>query len=172
MKTKRIHYLVGSTFLATSLLIGGTAFAHKDKQGGYEEGGYGKGGYGCQEHRGWFMGKHRGGGGPMGHFKHTLHKLDLTEQQEEEIDTLFDNSRSDFRELRDEMMDQREEFHDLVSADKYNAKKIEAAADAQSKLVKRMMIQGAKLKSDIHAILTPEQREEAKKYKRRFGKHF
>lgn len=164
MKTKRLHYLVGSTFLATSLLIGGTAFAHKDKQGGYEEGGYGKGGYGCQEHR--------GGGGPMGHFKHTLHKLDLTDQQEDEIDTLFDNSRSDFRDLRDEMMDQREEFHDLVSADKYSAKKIEAAADAQSKLIKQMMVRGAKLKSDIHSILTPEQREEAKKYQRRFGKHF
>lgn len=167
MKTKRRYYLVGSALLASSLLIGGTALAHKDRDGGYEGGGYG-----CKEHRGWFMGKRHGGGGPMGHLKHTLHKLDLTEQQEDEIDALFDNSRADFRDLRDKMMDQRDEFHDLVSADKYNAKKIEAAADAQSKLMKRMMLQGAKLKSDIHAILTPEQREEAKKHHRRFGKHF
>ena len=125
----------------------------------------------CQQERGWFKGK-RHHGGPIGRIKHALHKLDLSDEQRDQVYVVIDEARPKFRDLMKDMRDQRKSFHELAMADDIDNRKIETAANAQSELMKRMMLEGAQVRADIFKVLTPEQREQVKKQMEKRRRYF
>lgn len=148
----KTRHLCATSLLAACLSIGGPAFAHGGGDMDYRGD--------CEHKRGWFKGKHHGG--PMGRIKHMIHHLDLSDEQRDQVYAVMDEARPKFRGLMDEMREQRKSFRDLAIADEFDPKDAEAAAEAQSELMKQMMLTGAQVKADIFEILTPEQREEVK----------
>jgi Spy/CpxP family protein refolding chaperone len=86
-------------------------------------------------------------------------RLDLTDEQRDRIGKIIDEMRPRLRENGFAMMDNREEVYELMQEDKVNDKKLRSLTRKQGDLVADMMYMHLKMRSDIHAVLTDEQRE-------------
>lgn len=137
------------SLLTVSLLFTNPVFAH--------------GGMGYDSERphqkSMFRGKHHKGG-PLGYVKHIMRSLELSDQQREDIEQVVEEARPGFTEIMEAMRSQRQEIHELVTADSTDMAAIEAAAEAQSQLMKQMIIEGAQTKTAIFQILTKDQRNQ------------
>ena len=150
---KHTRHLCSMSLLATILCFSSPIFAQGNMDGKPD----------CGHERGWFKGK-RHDGGPIGHFKHMLNRLELSDKQHEEIKSIIDNATPGFRDLMTEMKNQKTAMHELTLQDDFNPEAIGAAADSQAQLMKKMMLTSAQLKGDIFAKLTPEQRKDLKQH--------
>ena len=141
--------LCHTSVLAALLCLSSPSFAHGhmgDKPG-------------CGHERSWFKGKDHG---PAGHLKHMLKRLDLSDQQREQLNTLFDAQAPKFRDLMTSMREQRQSLHELAMQDNFSPEQVASAADAQAQLMKQMILTGAELRAAAFELLTPEQREQVK----------
>ena len=87
--------------------------------------------------------------------------LDLSKDQRAKVRAIVDKSTPKTRELRDKIAENRTQLHALMLQDKPKDADIRKLADEKGKLVAEMIVQRTKVKSEIHAVLTPEQREKA-----------
>lgn len=88
-----------------------------------------------------------------------LRALGLTEDQQ---DRIFDIVHAQVAAQRERMKAARaahEQLRELVKADRFDAQKARALADAQAKAMSDMMVARAETESRIRALLTPEQRQ-------------
>ena len=144
--------------LATTLGMGGVAMAR-----GYGDH-YGMGG--CKA--GMFGMK--GGRHNKGVFsERMIKKLDLNEKQTKQVRAIVDQSRDKFRDIKDDMRDNRRELFDMVSNGKVNKSKARKLADAQGKHMADMIMLRISTKADIYQVLTPEQREKANELRDTYG---
>ncbi len=146
----KIGYLSTLSLLAISLLIVNPASAHPGGKGFDSE---------RPQSQGMFRDKHHRGG-PLGYVKHIMRSLDLSDEQKEQIDQIVESAQPAMSETVDEMRLQRQKIHALVSAETFDREQIEVAAEAQSQLMKRMIVEGAEIKASIFEILTSDQRDQ------------
>ena len=87
--------------------------------------------------------------------------LDLTEEQKGQLETLLNQQYQDKQELREKMQASREAMREARNAETFNEADFRAKAAVQAELKTDMMVEHAKLKQQIRALLTPEQQEKA-----------
>ena len=119
---------------------------------------------------GGHMGMHGFGHGGMGtkDILRMAERLDLTQAQRDRIGKIIDDARPKLRKNAFEMMDNRKEIHALMQQDKMDDKKLRTLTRRQGELMADEMYLQMKMRSDIHAVLTDEQREKLKGFKGRF----
>ena len=105
----------------------------------------------------------RGGpGGPFGMGAFALRGLDLTDAQRDQVKAIMESHRDEQRAIGDRMQAARKALHEAIAADSFDEAAIRAkAADIGAVEADAAVLQ-AKIKSEVVAILTPEQLKKAK----------
>ncbi|MBN1957067.1 MAG: Spy/CpxP family protein refolding chaperone [Desulfuromonadales bacterium] len=89
--------------------------------------------------------------------------LDLSEKQKDQIEDLHEKHWQERQAMRAEMQASRDELREDKFDRDFNEKEFRAKAEKHAQLKTEMMVQKAKHKQDIMAVLTPEQQEKAAK---------
>lgn len=151
MKRNKLSTLAITALVTGTLLAGGHALA-KDKEG-------------CDRDRGWGMhegmkgGMHHGGGMGM------VRGLDLTAEQKKAMIDIDEKYEDDFKSAHQQMRESRKALREGMHTGEYGnsdevAAAVEPAAEAQAQAMKKMVMLRAQQHSEVHNLLTPEQREE------------
>lgn len=109
--------------------------------------------------RGPGYGHFRGADSPM--HERVLDQLDLTDDQRGQIDQLMADHRTAMKDRREQMRDRRMAMRDLIHADEFDEAAIRDAAMAIAEAEADVAVERARLRHEIHALLTPEQQEKA-----------
>lgn len=107
-------------------------------------------------------GHHRGGHGMM------LRGLDLTDEQKAQVKTIMQSSRESSKPLREQMKANRQKLQTLSDSGNFDQAQVQALADEQGRLTAQMIVEKEKVKSQISAILTAEQKAKAAEMKAQF----
>ena len=95
-----------------------------------------------------------------------VERLDLTKEQRDKVRAIVDKSRPQTRELRDKFSENRKQLQTLTQLGTVKESEIRKLADIQGKLMADMIVQRSKVRGEVNAVLTPEQRE---KMQQQFG---
>jgi protein CpxP len=104
---------------------------------------------------------HRGGF-ENGGFDRIARDLNLSDEQKTQAKQVFEDSKSRVEPLMKQLRENRELVKDLGTDGVFDEQKVQETANAQANLMKQMFIEKEKGKAQLFAILTPEQREQAK----------
>ena len=103
----------------------------------------------------------RGPGGPGGHGAGiALRALDLTEAQREQVRQLTEQYREQTRTLVERVRAAREAQREAMEATTFNEQEVRVTAQAFAEAQTEMAVLQARLRSDIHALLTPDQQQQ------------
>jgi len=117
---------------------------------------------------GAFPGEH---GGKQQRYERIADKLDMNDEQRQQLKQIHRQARPQMLELKDAMQDNREALRKLDPKSAQFDAQVAELAKQQGELLTQKIIQRHHLRAKVFAILTPEQREMAKKMKRNhFGK--
>lgn len=97
--------------------------------------------------------------------------LDLTEEQKNQLEGLFNKQWQEKQPLRDEIQASRDELREAQTAANFNEADFRAKAARHAELKTEMIVARAKMKQEMRAILTPEQQEKADKLGGMMGGH-
>lgn len=111
------------------------------------------------------MGRH---GGP-GMF---LRGLDLTDDQKAKAKEIFDASRTSVEPLMKQLHENRQKIAGLGTDGKFDQAQVEAAAAEQGSLTSQLIVERAKAKAQVFAILTDEQKAKAAEMRTKAGERF
>jgi protein CpxP len=114
------------------------------------------------------------GGDPVRMVKHLSDELDLDQAQRQEIENVISAAKPEMDALRERAEANRKAMHELdVNDSNHDTRLTELASEKGAIATEQALLHG-RLKSDIHAVLTPEQREKlaesAAKMRERFEK--
>jgi periplasmic protein CpxP/Spy len=96
-------------------------------------------------------------------FNHVSAKLNLTKDQQTQVKGIMDNSRQKFQPLLEQMKSNRQQAKNSGTDGIFNEQNARELAEKQSEVVKQLIFEKEKTKAQIFAVLTPEQRTQAKK---------
>jgi Spy/CpxP family protein refolding chaperone len=126
----------------------------------------------CRQIRGQMVAVPEGGppGGRMGkgsgrHFARLAKALDLTDAQKEQVKAILETEREKVAPLRQKLGDTREKIRQAVEAMPFDEAAVRTLAASQNETRTEMMVSRARVQSQIFALLSPEQREQAKKFR-------
>ena len=102
-------------------------------------------------------GHHRGGGG----HGMMLRGLDLTDEQKAQIKTIMQASKETSKPIREQMKSNRQKLQQLSDSGNFDQAQVQATAAQQGTLTAQMIVEKEKVKSQISAILTTEQKAKA-----------
>jgi protein CpxP len=91
--------------------------------------------------------------------EHMTEELGLSAEQRDKLRAVVDKNRPQMRALHDQMTDNRKQLQALMQQGGAKDADLRKVADAQGKLIADMIVQRHKLRGEIAAVLTPEQRE-------------
>ncbi len=111
---------------------------------------------------GGFSGRHRGMG-PGKRIDRMAKKLDLTEAQKKQVTAILASEREKAEPLRQQLADNRENLRKAIEAEPFDEATVRALAQSQNEARVELVVSRARAKSQIYALLTPEQRELARK---------
>ena len=105
----------------------------------------------------------RGGpGGPFGMAGLPLRELGLTDAQLQQVRTIMESHRDEQKAIGDRMRDARKALQDAIEADPLNEGAIRDAAAAVGAIDADAAVLQAKIRTEVFALLTPEQVKKAK----------
>jgi Spy/CpxP family protein refolding chaperone len=114
-------------------------------------------------------------GGKQHRYERMADKLDLNDEQRQQLKQIHRKARPQMLDLKDAMQDNREALRKLDPKSAQFNSQVAELARQQGELVTQKIIQHNQVRTSVFAILTPEQREMAKKMKRNYsgkrGKH-
>jgi Spy/CpxP family protein refolding chaperone len=102
----------------------------------------------------------------MGHgkgFARMAKKLDLTEAQQKQVQVILASAREQDAPLRQQLAESREKIRKAVETDPFDEVSVRTLAESQNKLRVDLTVSRARVEARIYALLTPEQREAARK---------
>jgi protein CpxP len=153
--TRTQKTIAGLTLATLTMLgVGGTAIALRAQEGGEGFGGPWPG-------RG-MMGRR---GGLFGELRMGLRALNLTDEQRAQVRTVLQGHRDDVRALVQKGRAARRQLFDAASGSPVDENAVRAASTAVADAAADAAILRAKVRSEIFALLTPEQREKAETLK-------
>lgn len=97
--------------------------------------------------------------------------LDLTESQQQELQTLHEQRQQLQQSLRTEMQASRDKMRSAGSDSDFNEAEFRATAQQHAELKTRMMVERAKGRQAMQAVLTPEQLKKAQQLEGMRGGH-
>ncbi len=86
-------------------------------------------------------------------------KLDLTEDQREDIDAILNERSSTMESQRDELKSAHHALKEASAAEPFDEAGLRELAERASELQVEAIVQGAKLRAEVRQVLTPAQRE-------------
>src|SRR6266511_4298939 len=92
-------------------------------------------------------------------------ELKLTDAQKEQVGAILKAERERVAPLREKLMESRKKLHEAAEAEKFDEAAVKALAATEAELQAELMVSRARAHHQINAILTPEQRELAKKHR-------
>ena len=105
-------------------------------------------------------------------FARVAEKLNLSDEQKTQIETILEESKTRVKPLMETMRESRRLSENLDTDGTFNEEQVNQIAASQSEAAKQMFIEREKTKAQVFAVLTPEQRAEAVKMKARFDDGF
>jgi protein CpxP len=111
----------------------------------------------------WKQGKRGKRGGQRG-MGMGFRGLDLTDAQKEQMKAISQASREGTKSLRDQMKANRQQMAQ-ATANGFNEAQVQAIAQQQSALHAQMIVERERVRSQMFAILTPEQQAKAAEMK-------
>jgi Spy/CpxP family protein refolding chaperone len=129
------------------------------------EGGHRGNGYGMAGRPGCGNGENEWQGGDR-QYRHEMRAelLGLTEEQQEQIETIRTEEIAAHRDLREKMLEYREQMRELTNKGTFDESAVRTIAEEKAKIQVEMAVSRAEMRSKIHAIMTPEQQELAKNF--------
>jgi Spy/CpxP family protein refolding chaperone len=109
-------------------------------------------------------------GGPGGMKGRMAQELGLSDSQKEKIDALLKAEQEKSAPLRKQIDENREQLRKASLTTPFNETSVRALATKLAQLKTDMMISHARVKSEISALLTPEQRAQAEKLQPPMGR--
>ena len=99
-------------------------------------------------------------GGMVQRLTRMLHQLDLSDEQREQVRTILEAARPEFRAHMEAIRSARQELRNLDPAT-FDEAKVRTLARAQADRMVELAVLGQKVRAQVWAVLTPEQREKA-----------
>jgi len=96
-----------------------------------------------------------------------LRGLDLSEAQRDQVFKIVHAQQPAMREQMKQMRQARRDLAEAATAERYDAARVQAAAEAQGKAATQLALMRAQTMQQVNQVLTPEQRA---KLKERFEK--
>lgn len=94
--------------------------------------------------------------GPMlGYF---VHKLDLTDGQQAQVKSIMAKEKPTFQPLMLQMAQGHQQIHQLVMSSGFDEAKVRELAGQQTQNMTELMVQGARVESELLQVLTPDQK--------------
>jgi Spy/CpxP family protein refolding chaperone len=157
------------TITATALIAGaGVVFAQHTPGNCDGSGPHGpQGSMGGPGDGGTFGGQ--GGHGFMQMLPRLADKLDLTQEQQDQIQAIIDAGKPDLDALREQAQTARDEFRELYPMSSFDETTFRSHFESQAQLHVEMQLIGADLMSQAWAVLTTEQQEELQELMELFG---
>ena len=100
-------------------------------------------------------------GGPGGFLERMTRELGLSDSQEEQIREILKAEFDSTEPLRQKMRDGLKQIRDASTAVPFDETAVRAAAARQAEVQTEMIVSHARVRSQIHAVLTAEQRVKA-----------
>jgi Spy/CpxP family protein refolding chaperone len=100
------------------------------------------------------------------HWMHALASLDLSDQQQKQIDQIRFKVRKDHWQTQGKMIDAQAQMRDAWASDTPDPKKVGAAFEAMAKLKREIIETDVAALNQIRQLLTDEQREKLKHWMR------
>jgi len=127
-----------------------------------------------------FVKAHQGMGHRGGFSAHMLgfytDYLDLTDAQQAQMKDILSKEKSTIRPLMQQLAQGRQQMKQLEQANTFDEAKVRRAASSQTQAMTELMVQKARIKSELMAVLTPDQKDKLAKFEvrrqARFQKHF
>ena len=86
-------------------------------------------------------------------------KLNLNDSQREQFKLIHEQGLGEGKAIYEAMQKNRNALHKLDPSAKGYAKQVAKLANEQAELVKQMVVHKSEVRAEVHAMLTPEQRE-------------
>lgn len=120
------------------------------------------------------QGRHGGGMGRMLGFNADY--LDLTDAQRAQMKDILTKEKPTIQPLMQQLAQGHQQMHQLESADTFDEAKVRALATQQSQTMTELMVQKARIKSELVQLLTADQKAKMAKLEARqqarFQRHF
>ena len=129
--------------------------AQTTDKSGDDKKGFGKRGMHAKHGMRGKLGKRGRRGHMMGR---AFRKLELTDAQKTQMQTIMKATREESKALRKQMHTNRQELHKLTENGTFNESQVTALANKQGDLHAKMIVQKQKVKAQMHAVLTSEQK--------------
>ncbi len=107
--------------------------------------------------------RHGPGGG------HVFDQLDLTDQQQSAIKEILAAEKAANEPIFQELASVRKELNEATAEGKFDEAQVQALATRHGQAMAQLMVERERVKSQIYAVLTPEQREKAEQLRNRRG---
>lgn len=143
---------LGAAFLAIILVAIGTIFIFAQKADGDK-------------------GKFRRGFGHRG-FAKMAEKLNLTDAQKEQFKQIREASKSKVQPLWENMKSVRQQLQAATANGQFNETQVQALATQQANIMAQLIVEKERTKSQMFAVLTPEQQSQAKAIKEQMKERF
>jgi Spy/CpxP family protein refolding chaperone len=125
------------------------------------------GGHGFGHHRAMkAMGPGGGpGSGMAGHLMRGLYRLDLSDEQWDQIRSIMEEARPGIQEQREAIRTVREQLRDLDPA-AFDEATVRAIAKKLAAPIEELAVLHQRVRAQVYSVLTPEQREELAQMRR------
>jgi len=128
--------------------------------------------YGERDHERHHSGGEHHGMQRGGDLRHLLKRLDLSEEQRDQIFELKHAQRPAMRDKVKELRQGRSALRAAAMAKDYDARQVRQLADAQAKLIADLMVMRTETFHRIYGLLTPEQQQKLAEWKDKRRGHF
>lgn len=136
-----------TAFLAIALAAVGTIFVFAQKADG-DKGKFKRG-----------FGHHHGG------FERLTKKLDLSDAQKAQVKQIKEAGKAKVQPLRENMKSIRQQLNAATADGNFNEAQVQTLATQQANIMAQLTVEKERTKSQIYAVLTPEQQTQAKALK-------
>jgi protein CpxP len=143
--------------MAICLIAAGSLAAHAYQGGGWGCGQSARGGFACGENQ-WCGNQSGPNRPPRG-----ADLLGLSDKQQERIAAIRAEERTAIQAPRDQMRDYREQMRLLTDAGAFDEEALRTIAAEKARIQVEMDVAKARMHSQIHEVMTPEQQELATK---------
>lgn len=99
-----------------------------------------------------------GHGGPGGEFHHMLRQLNLTTDQHAQVKAIWEKEKPAMQPLMQQMRQNHEAMKTLEASGPFDEAKTRALATQNAQTMVELQVAHARIKSEIVAILTPDQK--------------
>jgi Spy/CpxP family protein refolding chaperone len=90
--------------------------------------------------------------------------LDLTEAQQAQVKQIFDNEKPNVTPLMEQLKQSHQQMRQLEESGAFDEAKVRALASQQAQTITDLIVEKAKIKSQIFNVLTPEQKAKAVRF--------